>query len=92
MGGYYVTGTATLNKIVNVCTLNIPRMIIKICRWMYSKLFKVELRPYEDPWFLGSDFRILRMNYFPFENVKRAFLKYQINKHFRNIWEQDIAF
>ena len=92
MGAYYVTGTATLNKLVNVVTLGIPRMIIKVCRWMFSKLFRIELKPYQDPWFLGSNFRIFQFNYFPFEKIKRAFLRYQIHKHFRQLYEQDTAF
>lgn len=92
LGGGFVTGTASLNKIVNLFTLNIPRLIIKVLRFFYSKLFRVQLKPYKDPWFVRGDFEVCKLNFFPFENIKRAFLMWQINRRFRQIWEQDRAF
>lgn len=92
LGGGFVTGTASLNKIVNLFTLNIPRLIIKVLRFVFSKLFRVQLQPYQDPWFVRGDFEFCKLNFFPFEGTKRAFLMWQINRRFRQIWEQDRAF
>lgn len=86
MGGNFVTGTASINKIVNLFTLNIPRLLIKICRFFVIKLFRVKLKPYQDPWFVKGDFKICKFNYFPFEGLKKAFLMWQINRQFRQIW------
>ena len=91
-GGDFVTGTETVNKIVNLFTLNIPRVTVKVCRWLFAKLTRRKLAPYEDPFFVRGNFRLFRFNYFPFEMVKRRFLLWQIYRKFKMIWYQDRAF
>lgn len=91
-GGDFVTGTASINKIVNLFTLNIPRVTLKILRYLYSKLLRVKLEPYEDPWFIKGDFSVFKFNFFPFEFFKRRFLLWQIRRKFTMIWLQDRAF
>lgn len=55
-GGDFVTGTETINKIVNLFTLNIPRLIVKICRWVFAKVTRRKLAPYKDPFFVRGNF------------------------------------
>lgn len=43
MGVNYLPGTAIFNKFVNLFTLNIPRVIIKIVRYLYSKITQQKL-------------------------------------------------
>jgi hypothetical protein len=91
-GGDFITGTETINKIVNLFTLNIPRLIVKICRWIYSKITKRKLDLYKDPFFVRGNFKLLRFDYMPFEFLKRRFLRWQISRKFKMIWYQDRAF
>jgi len=65
-GGEFVTGTESINKIVNLFTLNIPRLVYKILRWILSKIVRKDFGPYKDPWFIRGNFRFARFNYFPF--------------------------
>lgn len=92
MGIHYYTGTAIINKIVNLFTLNIPSLIYKIIRYIYSKVTKTKLAEYKNPWWIKGDFDILKFNYFPFEYFKRRYLMWQINKHFKTLLDQDMAF
>lgn len=92
MGGNVITGTASINKIVNLFTLNIPRLVIKLLRFFVSKVLRIQLKPYQDPWFVKGDFEICKLSFFPFEGIKRAFLKWQINRRFKQIWLEDKAF
>jgi LETM1 and EF-hand domain-containing protein 1 len=55
-GGDFVDGTTTFNKIVNLFTLNIPRLIVKICRWVFAKITRRKLAPYTDPRFVRGNF------------------------------------
>lgn len=87
-----MTGTATINKIINLFTVIIPRSLIKIARYLYRKLARKELKPYKDPFFIKGDFHIFRFNYFPFEYLKRKFLLFQISQKFKTIQMQDEAF
>lgn len=87
-----MTGTASINKIVNLFTLNIPRVLLKICRFLVSKILRIKLETYQDPWFIQGNFRIFKFNFFPFEYLKRQFLLWQIKRKFRMIWIQDRAF
>ena len=87
-----MTGTATINKISNLFTMSIPRAIVKVCRYLYTKITKKELAPYEDPFFITGNYSIFKFNYFPFEYIKRQFLLFQIRRKFRIIQKQDIAF
>lgn len=41
--GNYVTGTGIINKLVNLFTLSIPRVIYKTLRFLYRKIFRVDL-------------------------------------------------
>jgi len=91
-GGDFITGTETINKIVNLFTLNIPRLIVKICRWIFAKITGRKLGPYQDPFFVRGNFKLIRFNYFPFEFLKRRFLLWQIYRKFKMIWYQDRAF
>lgn len=90
--GEVVTGTSSINKIANLFTLHIPRLIYKVIRWLISKITKKDLKDYEDPWFIRGNFRLARFNYFPFEGIKRRFLIWQINRKFRRLWHEDRAF
>ena len=92
LGGSYLTGTATINKIVNLFTETIPRATIKINRYLYGKITGKELAPYKDPFFVRGNFSIFKLNYFPFEYLKRQFLIFQINRKFKIIKQQDEAF
>jgi len=65
-GGDFVTGTASINKIVNLFTLNIPRVTVKLLRWLFSAIFRVKLAPYKDPWFVKGDFNVFRFGFIPF--------------------------
>jgi hypothetical protein len=85
MGIHYYTGTAIFNKVINLFTLNIPGLIYKIIRYLYSKIIGRKLEEYRDPWFIKGNFTIFKFNYFPFEYFKRMFLRYQINKHFATL-------
>lgn len=87
-----MTGTATINKIVNLFTLNIPRLIVKICRWIFAKITRKKLGPYSDPFFVRGNFEILKFDYWPFEMIKRQFLLWQIYRKFKMVWFQDRAF
>lgn len=91
-GGDFITGTETINKIVNLFTLNIPRLIVKICRWIFAKITGRKLGPYTDPFFVRGNFSLIKFNYFPFEFLKRRFLLWQIYRKFKMIWYQDRAF
>ena len=91
-GGEFVTGTESINKMVNLFTLNIPRLLYKVLRWSWSKITRKDLAPYQDPWCIRGNFRIARFNYFPFEGLKRKFLIWQINRKFRRLWLEDRAF
>lgn len=92
LGGDFITGTSIVNKLVNLFTLNIPRAIIKTYRYFFSKITKKQLAPYKDPIFVKGDFKIFKFNYFPFQYFKKQFLLYQINRKFKMLSEQDIAF
>lgn len=46
MGIPYYTGTAIFNKVINLFTLNIPRLIYKIIRYLHSKITKTKLDEY----------------------------------------------
>ena len=92
MGIHYYPGTAIINKIVNLFTLNIPRALYKISRYFYTKITKNQLDPYQDPWWIKGDFSVFKFNYFPFEYFKRKYLIWQINKHFKTITAEDMAF
>ena len=87
-----MTGTATINKIVNLFTVSIPRLLLKTARYLYSKMTKKQLKPYKDPFFIKGDFSIFRLNYFPFEYFKRKFLLFQISRKFKILQMQDEAF
>lgn len=91
-GGDFLSGTQVVNKIVHLFTMNIPRTIYKILRWIYYKLIRKTPPPYEDPWFVTGNFRVFRFNYYPFEFIKRRFLLYQIRRKFKMLWYQDRAF
>lgn len=92
LGVHYFTGTAIFNKVINLFTHNIPSLLYKICRYLYSKITQRKLEEYRDPWWIKGDFTIFKFNYFPFEYLKRIFLRWQINKHFRTVQEEDTAF
>ena len=64
-------------------------MFIKVCRYLYSKVTKKVLPPYEDPFFVRGDFRVFQLNYFPFEYFKRKFLLFQISRKFKVLQAQD---
>jgi hypothetical protein len=66
MGSNYLPGTAIFNKFVNLFTLNIPGLIYRILRYLYSKITQKKLQEYKDPWFIKGNFRIFKFNYFPF--------------------------
>ena len=87
-----MTGTYAINKIVNLFTMSIPRMLYKMWRWMFYKLTSKEVPEYEDPWFVKGNFAIFKFNYFPFEIIKRHFLLWQIRRKFKVLWYQDRAF
>ena len=89
LGAPYITGTNTINKIVNLFTMTIPRLLIKSGRYLHSKWHQCKLTPYVDPWWVQGDFRVFRFNYFPFEPLKRRFLIFQIRRHFRMLKKQD---
>jgi len=89
MGGHYLTGTSVINKVINLFTLNIPRLFIKIFRYIYGKITKTKLDEYKDPWFVKGNFKIFKFNIFPFEYFKRQFLIYQINKKFKSLKTED---
>lgn len=42
-GGDFVTGVASFNKIVNLFTLNIPRVVLKTLRFLVAKVLRVKL-------------------------------------------------
>ena len=65
-GGDFVTGTSSVNKIVNLFTLNIPRLVYKVMRWTLSKALRKDFGAYKDPWFIRGNFPFARFNYFPF--------------------------
>ena len=65
-GGDFVTGTESLNKVVNLFTLNIPRLVYRILRYLVGKIIRKDFGPYEDPWFIRGNFKFMRLNYFPF--------------------------
>jgi hypothetical protein len=92
MGTNNLTGTAIINKIVNLFTLNIPRVIIQLYKYVYSKITRQKLEKYQDPWFVKGDFKVFKFNYFPFEYLKRKFLILQIDRHMKQIKDQDHAF
>ena len=85
MGVHYLTGTAIINKIVNLFTLNIPRFILKTLRYLYSKITKTKLEEYKDPWYVKGNFKLFKFNVFPFELFKRRFLVWHINNHFKTL-------
>ena len=87
-----MTGTGTINKLVNLFAVTVPRLFIKTGRYMYSKALRKKLPRYQDPWWLQGNFKILKFNYFPFEWLKRRFLIFQINYKFRILKRQDRAF
>lgn len=87
-----MTGTYIINKIVNLFTMNIPRFLYKVYRFLYVKYTKKELSSYEDPWFVKGNFKFLELNYFPFEYFKRKLLLFQIRNHFKHISNEDLAF
>ena len=92
MGGNFMTGTYAINKIVNLFTMGIPRMLYKMWLWSYYKMTSKEAPDYEDPWFVRGNFDIFKFNYFPFEIIKRQFLLWQIRRKFKVLWYQDRAF
>lgn len=55
-GGDFITGTGIINKVVNLFTLNIPRLIYKIFRFLYGKILRKNLGPYKDPFFIRGNF------------------------------------
>lgn len=92
LGSPFITGTNTINKIVNLFTMTIPRVLIKFYRYLSSKWNRNKVPPYVDPWWIKGNFRVFQFNYFPFEAIKRRFLIFQINLHFKILWNQDKAF
>lgn len=66
MGVHYYTGTAIINKVVNLFTLNIPSLVYRILRYLYSKVTRAKLGEYKNPWWIKGNFDILKFNYFPF--------------------------
>ena len=92
MGTNYMKGTNTINKVINLFTLYIPRFITKAIRYIYSKITKKKLEAYCDPWYVQGNFRVFSLNYFPFEYLKRKFLIYQINNNFKTLQKEDEAF
>ena len=60
-GGDFVTGTFSINKILNVFTLSLPRLIIKTGRFFKEKILKKELEEYEDPWFVRGDLSLIHI-------------------------------
>lgn len=91
-GGDFITGVETFNKVVNLFTRDIPRLVVKLLRWLYATVTRKTLEPYQDPWFVKGYFDIFKFNYFPFEPLKCRFLIWQIDRKFRMISEQDRAF
>ena len=91
MGGSFMTGTYAINKIVNLFTMSIPRVLFKMFRWTWYKLLRKNPPPYRDPFFVIGNFRFLQFNYFPFELFKRWFLLWQIRRKFKVLWYQDRA-
>lgn len=54
MGGNYYTGTAIINKFVNLFSATIPRLTYKVYRHVYYKaILKLPEPPYEDPFFVN---------------------------------------
>ena len=61
-----MTGTATINKISNLFTMNIPRGLTKLFRYIKSKITKQQLDEYKDPFYVTGNYSIFKFNYFPF--------------------------
>lgn len=85
IGGDFYSGTATINKIVNLITGTIPRITYKIFLYIYYKSIAKKAPPYHDPFFVKENFKILLFNYFPFEYFKRKFLLLQIKMKFNRV-------
>lgn len=59
-----IAGTLIINKIVNLFTYYIPKYLYKLYRAI--KYYKVTAPPYKDPFFVKGDFKILKLNFWPF--------------------------
>ena len=85
-----ITGTLIINKIVNLFTLYIPRMFYKLFRALKYRNRKPPA--YKDPKWIKGDFKFLKLNYFPFEFIKRQLLIFQIERHLTRVAREDSAF
>ena len=85
-----IAGTLIINKIVNLFTMYIPRLLYKLYRAIrYNKTIPP---PYKDPFYVKGDFKLLKLNFEPFEFFKRKLLIFQIERHLNRITREDKAF
>jgi hypothetical protein len=71
-----ITGVLIINRIVNLFTLYIPRLIYKL--FLGIKNYQTKPGTNKDPKWIKGDFKLLRFNFFPFEYFKRKLLIFQI--------------
>jgi hypothetical protein len=45
-GGEFVTGTESINKVVNLFTLQIPGLIYRVLRYLVGKICRIDFGPY----------------------------------------------
>lgn len=79
----YVEGTYILNLLYKT-TVNLPRYLINMAMWIVRK-------PYRAVWTHPFFHHTFKMNFFPFEWLKKRLLRYQFKKQLKTMKDQNYA-